>query len=278
MRYLAHIAYLGTSYRGWQRQNGVVSVQELIESALLTILGEKANAVGCGRTDAGVHASQYCFHFDISSTRQMTESENITFQYILNKELPEDISVFDIIPVEPNFHAQHNATLRTYHYFFHTVKDPFLANVSALYLNMEFDFDLMQKAVDLIPKINSEGLTLSGTLTGSGHDFRAFCTTPEKHSSTLCRIESVQLQKNKEGTRFSFTISADRFLRSMVRTIAGKLIEIGIGRMSPEEFELHLLSGKSFKFQNQAYPQGLFLSRVVYPGIELERQGAMPVF
>lgn len=240
---------MGTHFRGWQRQDGIVSVQETLENVLYNFTGKKISAIGCGRTDAGVHASHYALHIDVENPL----SQNA--QFTLNKMLPDSISVKAIFLVEPNCHAQFSAVERSYTYHIHTIKNPFIASTSALYLEPKLDTKLMQQATALIPQYT---------------DFRAFCLTPDKHNNTICKVSEASFYANKSGDKFQFNITANRFLRGMVRTLVGKLIELGAGRMTLNTFEHHLKTGEAFQFLNQAYPQGLYLSDVVYPDIDIE--------
>ncbi len=246
MRFFFHIAYCGTNYHGWQRQPDVPTVQETIETTLTELLKTAITAVGCGRTDAGVHASQYFFHID-------SKDEIDTDPFQLNKLLPDDISVYDIIPVDDNNHAQQDAVERVYEYLLHTQKDPFISEQSALYLDEQIDLDKMREASYIL---------LNYT------DYRAFCVTPDRQDSTIVNINYAEWKSSEQGDHLHFTISADRFLRGMVRVIVGQLLEVGMGRLSVEQFEEHLSSKTAPKLLNQAWPQGLYLAQVRYPFFE----------
>ncbi|MCC9168087.1 hypothetical protein [Pontibacter harenae] len=147
MRYFFHIGYNGTNYRGWQRHPYGVNVQQVIEGYLQKILKAPVGIVGCGRTDAQVHASQFFFHLDVA---QPWEFDML---YRLNKVLPPDIAVFDIIPMEGMPHARFNACQRSYDYFIHTYKDPFLSSISSLYLLHNLNLSAMQAAAAPIPRL-----------------------------------------------------------------------------------------------------------------------------
>ncbi|MFC0878690.1 tRNA pseudouridine(38-40) synthase TruA [Saccharicrinis sp. FJH2] len=242
-RYFFKISFKGTAFHGWQKQHGVQSVQETIEMALSNVLKQEVYIAGCGRTDAGVHASQYYFHLDFNEELQPD------FLFVINKELPEDISVHKIFEAERNLHAQFSAIQRTYTYKIHTAKNPFLSELSAYYPLENFNVSEVRKAVKL----------LTGML-----NFKAFCITPAKHSNTVCTIYSASFTEDPGLNAYVFRISADHFLRGMIRIIVGKLIEIGSGRMTVAELEHHLNTGERFKFMNQAYPQGLYLSEIKY--------------
>nr|HPH46379.1 tRNA pseudouridine synthase A [Chryseolinea sp.] len=139
MRYFFHIGYHGHFYRGWQRQPNVRNVQHVIETTLTNILKTPTSAMGCGRTDAQVHASQFFFHTDVQN------AWDYDLMFRVNKALPDDIAVFEIIPVEENQHARFDATLRTYDYFIHTYKDPFLTTLSSFYLLKNLNIDKMKE-------------------------------------------------------------------------------------------------------------------------------------
>jgi len=257
MRYFLHIAYSGTNYRGWQMQKGgVVSVQEIIEKNLSQLFKKPVFVVGCGRTDAQVHSSQYFLHF------QLEETWDFDMVFRLNKMLPPDISVFDVIPVEPKQHARFGATLRTYNYFIHTYKDPFLRNISTLYNENQLDVVEMGKAVSLLT---------------SYQDYHAFCKTPNAHSTTLCNVSSAQLFTNKQQDRIRFQIKANRFLRGMIRIIVGKLLQIGAGEMTVVEFEELLITKITPAEFNVAHPQGLFLSEIKYPFIDIAPKSSFSI-
>jgi tRNA pseudouridine38-40 synthase len=172
----------------------------------------------------------------------------------LNKNLPPDIAIFEIIPVEENQHARFDATQRTYDYFIHTYKDPFLHKVSALYLERNLNIEHMKAAVSLLPRYT---------------DFRAFCKSPDEYEHTLCNVRSATLFIEPNGDRLRFQISANRFLGRMIRIIVGKLLEIGSGKLSLAEFEHFLVSRETPKTIEPAYPQGLYLSKVDYPYLDI---------
>ncbi|SDD20681.1 tRNA pseudouridine38-40 synthase [Mucilaginibacter pineti] len=248
MRYFFHIGYHGTHYSGWQKHAGVISVQEVLEKALSQILKIPVAVVGCGRTDAQVHASQFFFHADI-------ENEwDFDLLFRLNKLLPDDIAVFDIIPMQGLPHARFDAVQRGYDYFIHTYKDPFLSRFSSLYPEKDLDIATMTKAVALLPLYN---------------DYRAFCKMPDRIDHTICNVTSAALFVDSNGDKLRFSISANRFLSKMIRIIVGKLLEIGRGDMSVDEFEHYLISKETPKTIIPAYPQGLYLSKVTYPYLDL---------
>jgi tRNA pseudouridine38-40 synthase len=256
LRYFFHIGYNGSNYRGWQRQKGVVSIQQVFEENLHQVLKTKVICLGCGRTDAMVHASQYFFHIEVENVWKFDLLAR------LNKMLPRDIAVFDIINVENNAHAQFDAISRTYEYFIHTYKDPFLNELSALYLERNFDLIKMQQAADLLKKYT---------------DFKAFCLTPDRHTTTICNITNAQFYSDKNGDRIRFQISSNRFLKAMVRIFVRKFIDIGTGKLSINEFENILITQKPFVSNKLAFPQGLYLSKVTYPFLDIQPKTKFPV-
>jgi tRNA pseudouridine38-40 synthase len=248
LKYFFHIGYNGFHYRGWQRQPNVPNVQEVLEDTLARLLKTSVTVMGCGRTDAQVHASQYFFHIDV----EQTWDYDLLFR--LNKNLPDDIAIFDIIPVGDNCHARFDATQRAYDYFIHTYKDPFLNSVSSLYLEKNLALDKMKQAASLLTKYN---------------DYRAFCKTPDSYDHTICNVTASELWVDAGGERIRFHISANRFLGRMIRIIVGRLLEIGKGELSVDEFEGYLISKVTPQIIEPAYAQGLFLSKVIYPYLDI---------
>lgn len=172
----------------------------------------------------------------------------------LNKILPDDIAVFDIIPMQGLPHARFDAVQRTYDYFIHTYKDPFLSRFRALYQNLHFNFDDMKAAVALLPLYD---------------DYRGFCKMPDRNEHTICNVSSAGIFANSRGDGIRFQITANRFLSKMVRIIIGRLLDIGEGRMSVNEFESYLIHKETPKIIIPAYPQGLYLSKVSYLYLDL---------
>lgn len=248
MRYFAHISYLGTNYNGWQRQPRFRTVQQTIEEAFEALLKRKIFCMGCGRTDSGVHASQYFFHFDVQ--------DNLPSRFVfkINKMLPEDIALYDVFPVEGNQHAQLGAMERTYEYFVHTFKDPYLATTSSLYLFDSLNFTEMQQAADLLTQYT---------------DYSRFCKCPIHVDNVFCQVKSALLYRNEAGNRFLFRITADRFITAMIRIIVYRLLDVGVGKLSVADFE-EILTGKTTTEATRlAYPQGLHLAKVTYPFLNL---------
>lgn len=252
MRYFFHISYDGTNYRGWQRLPGIVSLQETIETALSKIFKKPIEIICCGRTDAQVHAAQFFFHADIEDTWEFD------LKFRLNKSLPEDIAIHDIFEVSSRSHARFDAWHRTYDYFIHSYKDPFLKNASACYDITEMDLDLMAKAVALLPL---------------HEDYIAFCRTPLKHEHTVCRVSAAKLYTNPGRDRLRFEISSNRFLKGMIRLLVAKLLDIGRGNLSLEDFEEALKTGKVLPEIPSVFPWGLYLSKVTYRSLNMPTPG-----
>lgn len=250
MRYFIHLGYDGSNYSGWQRQkNTPETVQEVMESALSSVFKRRISTYGCGRTDAGVHASQYVVQINID------EAPTFDLKFRLNKNLPDGIAVFEIIEVDEEQHCRHDATARTYDYFIHWDKDPVLLNYSSFYEGLKIDFDLMKQVAALILEAK---------------DFRALCKQPDSYDNTLCQIRNCELFINEEQGRIRFTITSNRFLRGMVRICVFFMLEVGTGKMSLEEFRQVLHLEKDLKEKWPAHPNGLFLSKVEYPFLELK--------
>lgn len=258
MRYFAHIAYHGYHYSGWQRQANAIGIQDIIEDRISQLLKRKTVILGCGRTDAMVHACQYFFHFD-------SEME-LSLQHvsILNKILPQSIRIYELIAVEENQHAQFDATSRTYNYFYHFSPSPFLSEWSSYYPTAPVAIEKMKRALEVIHRYN---------------DFSGLCKTPDRHSITNCVIRSTQLYTNANNTQIRFKITANRFLRGMIRIIAGKLLEIGNENLSIDEFESYIREKTRPAFLNLAHPQGLYLSQIEYPYLKISPKiSECPIF
>lgn len=242
-RIAVQIAYRGTTFHGWQRQLRQVSVQSTIEDCLFKLLGQKEHPiVGCGRTDSGVHASDYFFHVDISE-----EIELEILQYKLNRMVGEEIVIKGMKEVEPDWHARFDARQRTYRYFIHTTKNPFLQD-SSLYIHVPLDFDNMQAAC--------------AHLLGK-QDFTSFSKLHTDVKTNFCTVNEAKWVKMEEN-RYYFEISADRFLRNMVRATVGTLLEIGYGKLEPSALKSILEQKDRGAAAMSAPAQGLFLCKVEY--------------
>ena len=248
MRYFLHIAFNGNNFRGWQKLPGIISVQQVIETTISQVLKVPTTIVGCGRTDAQVHASQFFFHFD-------SDVEfDFDLMFRLNKCLPHEIVVYDVILMEGLPHARFDAIRRCYDYFIHTRKDPYLTGLSAYYPLDEPDLVKMKEAAGLLIQYD---------------DYGCFCKSPLKYEHTICRIAESQLFTNSEKTRIRFHITSNRFLAGMIRIIMGKLLAIGNGELSVADFEQYLREKETPKTIIPVYAQGLYLSKVTYPYLDL---------
>jgi tRNA pseudouridine38-40 synthase len=255
LRYFIHLAYKGTNYSGWQRQeNTADTIQQIIEGKLSLIYKKKVTAYGCGRTDAGVHASQYVLHIDLD------EAPSLDLKFLLNKNLPEDIAVYAVLEVADDQHSRYDASSRTYDYFVHWKKDPFLIGYSALYDDLSLDFDLMREAVALL---------------SSTKDFRPLCKQPDLYNNTLCKITNCALFVDEQQGRLRFTITSNRFLRGMVRLCVSFLLQVGTRKISLKKFSQLLRQEIELNHKRPALPNGLFLSRITYPFLELEESSKL---
>lgn len=243
-RYFLQLAYKGTAYHGWQKQPNTRTVQGVLEEALAKRLREEIESTGCGRTDTGVHAHDFYAHFD---TEQDLESEDLV--YSLNGLLPPDIAIRSLIPVDAEAHARFDADSRTYHYLMHRSKDPFVADDSTYHPGL-LDVDRMNEAARLL--LDTQ-------------DFASFAKAHAGHHTTLCDV--CEAQWTVEGDRLRFRITADRFLRNMVRAIVGTLVDVGSGRMDISDFQA-VLEEQDRSAAGRSMPaQGLYLYRVTYPYI-----------
>jgi tRNA pseudouridine38-40 synthase len=242
-RYFLEIAYKGTAYHGWQVQENALTVQAVLNQALETILRHQVETVGCGRTDTGVHASQHFVHVD--TDLELYERH----LHSLNAILPDDIALMRFLPVAPEAHARFDATLRAYEYHIHTQKNPFRADFSWL-VKESLDIALMNEAATFL---------LDYT------DFSCFSKSNTQTFTNNCKIESAYWQKTQFG--LVFCISADRFLRNMVRAIVGTLVDIGQGKIPPSAIR-DIIESKNRSNAGVSVPAcGLVLTEVHYPYI-----------
>lgn len=245
MRRFLKISFNGAKYHGWQRQPHVPSIQQTLEENLSKILREPITCIGCGRTDAGVHALEYFLHFNYVPALQED------FLHRINRMLPVDMRVEKCIEVQ-DLHAQYSATSRTYIYKMHTVPNAFIHPLS-----LQVDGNL-----------NIPSMRAATTMLVGQRDFKSFCKRPNSYPHTVCEITKAHLTEN--GQIIQFEITGNRFLHHMVRLIVGNLLELGEGRMSESAFQDHLLNQTPFKFFNIAPAHALYLSKVSYPTGELD--------
>ena len=242
MRYFADIEFDGTAYSGWQIQPHSPSVQQTLEEALALFLRCKVDVTGAGRTDAGVHASQMIAHFDLE-----TPQDPDWMMHKLNGILPQDIAVHRIWPVRPDAHARFDAVSRTYKYYVTLNKSAFHREYS-WYLVNEPDFGLMNQAAEMLL---------------STVDFTSFSKLHTDTKTNDCRVTEALWTPLEDG-RWVFTITADRFLRNMVRAIVGTLMEVGRHKLTLEEFKKIIESKDRCSAGDSATAQGLFMYKIVY--------------
>lgn len=243
MRYFIELSYNGKNYHGWQVQPNDISVQEVLTKALSTILRIEVDIVGAGRTDAGVHALQLFAHFDIESTLDVA--------YIINKInafLPEDIVVKNVFLVDDHAHARFDAASRSYKYRIWLGRNPFLIDTT---------WQLYQKVLDINKMNQAAAILLDYT------NFKCFSKSKTDVRTYNCKVSKAKWVKI--DNELTFYITADRFLRNMVRAIVGTLFEVGSGKKSIEDFVTILNSKDRREAGFSAPPQGLFLSEIKYP-------------
>jgi tRNA pseudouridine38-40 synthase len=242
-RYFVKISFRGTRYHGWQIQPNAVTVQEVIEKALSTIMREKITAVGAGRTDTGVHASFFVFHFNSNS--KDIDTDKLVFR--LNCFLLSDISVHLIRRVPPDAHARFSALSRTYNYYLTQLKDPFQTE-TAYYFPRKLNINKMNAAASLLKYYS---------------DFTSFSKLHTDVKTNLCKIFTAEW--HKKDNSLVFTIKADRFLRNMVRAIVGTLVLVGRGKIDIDDFRTIIESRNRSAAGPSAPAHGLFLSEIEYP-------------
>ena len=243
MRYFIEIAYDGTNYHGWQIQKNALSIQEVITEKLriLTQISH-LDILGCGRTDTGVHAKQFFFHTDLHVDLDLKE-----LKYRLNNMLPNDISLKDISIVKENAHARFDATERTYRYYINQQKDPFNIKYS-WYVNKEIDVKSMNVACAYLLEYE---------------DFTSFSKVNTDVKTNICEIKFASW--SVQDKNLVFEITADRFLRNMVRSIVGTMIDIGMKKVDANEIHKIIQSKNRSSAGKSAPAQGLFLESVKYP-------------
>lgn len=244
-RYFIRLAYKGTAYQGWQVQSHTpLTVQHQLNEKMSMILREPVECVGCGRTDSGVHARDFFAHFDATSELLLKPEELV---YHLNCVLPKDIAVKSIHLMPENAHARFDAVSRTYEYHLLMGKDAF--NDHQAWEVREFpNIRLMNTAADFLT---------------SCEDFAAFCKAGSDQKSTKCRLTEAWWMQH--GNYAVFTITADRFLRNMVRAIVGTLMDVGKGKMTLDDVRDVVASGDRSEAGQSVPAHGLYLTRIVYP-------------
>lgn len=244
MRYFLQLSYDGTRYHGWQIQPHSTSVQETLQQALATLLRRPVDVTGAGRTDTGVHARMMVAHFDV----EMPVADEGQLVYKLNRLLPHDIAVQRVWPVGDELHARFSACSRTYHYFLHVGKQPFLRHYSWQVFT-DLDFDRMNRAARCMMQYT---------------DFTSFSKLNTDQKTNICHITEARWEQIGPG-QWRFTVTANRFLRNMVRAIVGTLVEVGRGRMTVDGF-CQVIERKDRCSAGESVPaHGLFLVDIKYP-------------
>ncbi len=243
-RYFASLKYKGTAYHGWQRQPNAISVQQVIEEAFSMLMKQPIAVTGAGRTDTGVHADYFVLHFDT----QETLSNLRQWVYRFNHILPGDIRVIHIVQVNPDAHARFDASSRTYKYIISREKDPF---VKELVYPFSFPLDI-------------EAMKHAASRLFAYNDFTSFSKLHTDVKTNNCKI--LKSLWAEEKSQLVYTISADRFLRNMVRAIVGTLLDVGRKKMSVTKFE-QLIKMKDRNEAGFSVPAcGLYLAEIEYPG------------
>ncbi len=241
-RYFIHLAYHGGNYCGWQTQPNLPTVQLTLEQALTTLLRQPIAVVGCGRTDTGVHASDFYAHFNHEGEMNTTE---LTFK--LNSYLPSDIAIYEIFPVADNAHARFDAVARTYQYH---VSDRRLPFHQGLYCRIFFkpDIERMNEAAQVLMEYD---------------DFTSFAKLHTQVKTNICHL--TEAHWDEVGDEWIFTIRSNRFLRNMVRSVTGTLLDVGRGKLSIDGLR-EIVDRKDRCAAGVSMPaQGLFLTKVEYP-------------
>lgn len=250
MRYFVEFSYFGRAYHGWQSQPNAVTVQEVLEEAFSLLLKQKVSLTGAGRTDTGVHAKQMFAHFDTGGL------ENVTYLIgRLNALLPENIAVHNIFEVGGEAHARFDAIERTYEYWVVQQKNPFYFDF-AHYIKQSLDVTSMNEAASLLMQ---------------HEDFECFSKSNTDVKTYRCQLlEAVWQEKNE---KLVFTISADRFLRNMVRAIVGTLLDVGIHKYKPDHVKTIINSRDRSNAGPSVPAKGLYLTRVIYPTTTFQKHG-----
>ena len=243
MRYFIELSYNGQNYHGWQKQPNAVSIQETIEKALSLLLGYEILVIGCGRTDTGVHASQFFLHFDIDK-----EIDNKELLFKLNAFLPNDIVIDKIVLVSNDSHARFSAIYRSYEYRVHLGKNPFLYDTTWQVQNQKIDIVKMNDAAKILFEYEN---------------FKCFSRSKTDVKTYNCSVTNAEWKKR--GKLLIFYITSNRFLRNMVRAIVGTLLEVGQGKMSIDDFRKVIESKDRTQAGASVKAKGLFLTEVGYP-------------
>jgi len=243
LRYFINLSYKGTNFHGWQWQPNALSVQQILQDGLSAILKSKINIIGAGRTDTGVHATVYFAHFDFYNCLIIDD-----LVYKLNSYLPDTVVVYNIFLMKDNAHARFDATSRTYEYRIYLGRNPFKIETTWQLYNIDLDIKKMNRAAKYL---------LDYT------DFKCFSKSNTDVKTFDCKVEFAQWKL--DGKNLIFTITANRFLRNMVRAIIGTLYNIGIGKNNPDSIKT-LIESRDRKLAGFSVPaKGLFLTEIDYP-------------
>jgi tRNA pseudouridine38-40 synthase len=251
-RYFIRLSYNGNGFCGWQIQPGVATIQETVNEKLSLLLHEKINCVGCGRTDSGVHAKKFYAHFDCERD-DLDSNEQIIFR--LNKMLPPGIAIQDIRKMISNAHARFAAFSRSYEYHISTVKDPFAQWMAWEHREI----------------LNVEAMNNGAKILMTYDDFKAFSKTSDSKTS-ICKMTNANWKEEGKGKwsegkgeKLIFEISANRFLRNMVRAIVGTLLDVGRGKINEDELHRIIKSGDRSEAGMSVPAHGLYLTEILYP-------------
>lgn len=248
MRYFIRLSYDGSAFCGWQIQENATSVQEVLQNAFSILTKKPVGITGCGRTDTGVNAVNYIAHFD---TGELLNQTNLLYK--INAILPKEIVVHSVFLVPDNAHARFDARARTYRYYLHTVKDPFANRYSLYWPYRELDFE----------KMNRAALLFVGK-----RDFSSLEKVNGGNKTSICNVTEAFWSEESNG-HYTFTVTADRFLRNMVRAMVGSLLEVGSGKREPQWIEEMLMSRDRCKAGASVPGNALFLHRIRYDNVEI---------
>jgi tRNA pseudouridine38-40 synthase len=243
MRYFIFLSYKGTEYHGWQKQKNAITIQGMLEETLSIVLNKNVEITGAGRTDTGVHARFYAAHFDFEHEIKETKD----FIYKINAILPADIAILDLKKVISTAHARYSAISRTYQYHVVTRKNPFEEDF-AWKIQYPLDLDKMNDAANFLRNIT---------------DFTSFVKLHSNNNTNICNIHFAQWQQNED--KLIFSITANRFLRNMVRSIVANMIDIGRNKVELSQFQKAVLQFDRSLAANTAPAKGLFFTSLSYP-------------
>ncbi|MEI7661244.1 MAG: tRNA pseudouridine(38-40) synthase TruA [Bacteroidota bacterium] len=244
-RYFIKLSYDGTPFHGWQRQPNAVTIQQTLEEAMSMLMRTTVQLTGAGRTDAGVHADEYFAHTDLADDLPAAECEKLVFR--LNRYLGGEIAIKDIFHADQHAHARFSATARTYRYCIARTKNPFRRNYT-WFVHGKIDHSLMNEGAALIMSYD---------------DFTSFSKVDTDTKTNICKITRANWQMEEE--ELVFTITADRFLRNMVRAIVGTLLQLGVGKISLATLKQIIENHNRSDAGDSVPAKGLTLHRITYP-------------